>query len=72
MCIRDRDKGIASALIHALIDYLHMVGVQQFCLDSGYRQAQKKWLRKFGKPYKTIEDYWGKDNDHMILSLIHI
>ena len=36
-----QDKGIASALIHALIDYLHMVGVQQFCLDSGYRQAQK-------------------------------
>ncbi len=59
-------KGIASALIHVLIEVLHRNGIQQFCLDSGYREAQKRWLRKFGSPYKIIKNYWGNMNDHII------
>jgi GNAT superfamily N-acetyltransferase len=59
-------RGIASALIHVLLEHLHRKGIQQFCLDSGYRLAQRRWLRKFGTPYKIIEEYWGKDNHHMI------
>ena len=61
-----QNKGVASALIQALIEFLHTNGIQLFCLDCGYKQAQKKWLRKFGTPYKIIKDYWGKDNDYMI------
>lgn len=59
-------KGVGSALINSMIKYLHELGVDQFCLDSGYKHAQRKWLRKFGKPYKIVKDYWGKDFDHMV------
>lgn len=59
-------KGVGSALIHSMIKHLHQLGVEQFCLDSGYKHAQKKWLRKFGEPYKIARDYWGKDLDHMV------
>lgn len=61
-----QDNGIASVLINELMEFLHVNGVQQFCLDSGYKQAQKRWIRKFGIPYKIVKDYWGIDNDHMI------
>ena len=59
-------KGVGSALIHAMIKYLAELGVRYFCLDSGYQQAQRKWLRKFGEPYRIAKDYWGKGLDHMV------
>lgn len=59
-------KGVGSALICSMIKYIHELGVEQFCLNSGYKHAQKKWLRKFGEPYKIVKDYWGKDFDHMV------
>lgn len=59
-------QGIGSALIKAMAGYLYKQGIAEFCLDSGYKRAQKKWLRKFGEPYKVAKDYWGKGNDHMI------
>lgn len=59
-------KGVGSALIHSMIKYISELGIDQFCLDSGYKNAQKKWLRKFGEPYKIVKDYWGKNSDHMI------
>ena len=59
-------KGVGSALIYTMIEYLHKLEIKQFCLDSGYRGAQKRWLRKFGEPYKVVKDYWGENNDHMI------
>lgn len=59
-------KGVGSVLIHSMVKYLHVLGIEQFCLDSGYKHAQKKWLRKFGEPYKIVKDYWGKDFDHMV------
>lgn len=61
-----QEKGVGSALIYAMLEHLHKVGIEQFCLDSGYKRAQKRWLRKFGEPYKIVKDYWGKDGDHMI------
>ena len=61
-----QDKGVGSALIYSMIKYLHELGVKQFCLDSGYKHAQRKWLRKFGEPYIIEKDYWGKDFDHMV------
>ena len=59
-------KGVGSALIHSMMEVLHESGVEQFCLDSGYKQAQTKWLRKFGEPYFIARDYWGKDRHHMV------
>ena len=61
-----QNMGVASELIHSLIEHLHKIGVKQFCLDCGYKLAQKRWLKKFGNPYKIVKDYWGKDYDHMI------
>lgn len=59
-------QGIGSALIHAMARHLYKQGIYKFCLDSGYKSAQKRWLRKFGEPYKVVKDYWGKGSDHMI------
>lgn len=59
-------QGIGSALINAMVNHLFQQGVDYFCLDSGYKRAQKRWLRKFGVPYKVVKDYWAPDYDHMI------
>jgi GNAT superfamily N-acetyltransferase len=59
-------QGIGSALIQAMAERNAAMGRSQFCLDSGYKQAQKRWLRKFGVPYKVVKDYWGQGLDHMI------
>ncbi len=59
-------QGVGSALINAMVTYLFNKGIDQFCLDSGYKLAQKRWIRKFGAPYKVVKNYWGSDSDHMI------
>ncbi|WP_336775574.1 GNAT family N-acetyltransferase [Paenibacillus sp. MMO-58] len=59
-------QGIASALIKAMANSLADRGIESFCLDSGYRNAQVKWLRKFGQPYSTVQDYWGQGLAHMV------
>ncbi|MHA6532553.1 GNAT family N-acetyltransferase [Paenibacillus sp. BAC0078] len=59
-------NGVGSALIKALMAYLREQGIDQFCLDSGYRRAQTRWLRKFGEPYAVVKDYWGPDSVHMV------
>ncbi|MGZ7443053.1 GNAT family N-acetyltransferase [Paenibacillus sp. TH7-28] len=61
-----QDRGVGSALIREMLTLLAGQGVGRFCLDSGYRRAQQKWLRKFGQPYKVAKDYWGPGQDHMI------
>ncbi|MCR8644459.1 GNAT family N-acetyltransferase [Paenibacillus sp. N1-5-1-14] len=61
-----QDQGVGSALIQALLRHLHERGVEEFCLDSGYQQAQGRWKHKFGTPYVIVEDYWGQDSDHMV------
>lgn len=62
-------QGVASALIKALVRELHVAGIEGFCLDSGYKRAQRKWLRKFGDPYKVAQDFWGEGSDHMVWSV---
>lgn len=62
----NQGQGVGRALIQELVRQLHKQGITQFCLDSGYKLAQKKWLRKFGEPYMVAKDYWGPGNDHMI------
>ncbi len=57
-------QGIGSKLIGSLMDYLKENGIEHFCLDSGFKKAQIKWTRKFGKPYKIIKDLWGPGSDH--------
>ncbi|SET40434.1 GNAT family N-acetyltransferase [Paenibacillus sp. NFR01] len=59
-------QGIGSGLIRAMADALHTRGIGRFCLDSGYKRAQKRWLRKFGTPYTIAEDFWGPESPHMI------
>lgn len=61
-----QEKGVGSALIQAMISTLHEQGIEEFCLDSGYKRAQQRWLRKFGKPYLIVKNYWGVDMDHYI------
>ena len=61
-----QDKGVGSILINNMINYLHKLGIEQFCLDSGYKTAQRRWIRKFGEPYKEIKNYWGQGSNHMI------
>ncbi|MEK3877188.1 GNAT family N-acetyltransferase [Paenibacillus sp. FSL M7-0420] len=59
-------QGIASALIAELMIFLRQQGITEFCLDSGYRRAQTKWLQKFGTPYAAVQDYWGPDSVQMV------
>lgn len=59
-------QGIGSALIEAMLSALAARGIASFCLDSGYRSAQQRWCRKFGQPYKVVEDYWGPGSPHMV------
>ena len=61
-----QDKGIGSALIEEMISYLEKRGIKEFCLDSGYKDAQKRWCRKFGNPYKIVKDYWAPGIDNMV------
>ena len=61
-----QNKGYGSALINYLLAWMQAENIQYFSLDSGYKSAQKKWLKRFGKPYKVLKDYWDKGADHMI------
>lgn len=61
-----QNQGVGSKLIHAMIRELHRRGTENFCLDSGYKRAQKRWVRKFGEPYSIVKDYWGEGSNHMI------
>lgn len=59
-------QGIGSALIRAAANRMSSLGIQSFSLDSGYRIAQQKWLKKFGKPYAVDPNYWGPESAHMV------
>ena len=61
-----QNMGYGSALINYLLAWMQAEDIQYFSLDSGYKSAQKKWLNKFGQPYKILKDYWDKGADHMI------
>lgn len=61
-----QNQGIGSSLINKMIKEMKNMGIHIFSCDSGYKRAQKRWIRKFGEPYLVAKDYWGEDGDHMI------
>lgn len=42
--------GVGNLLLHAMYSALQSKGIEEFCLDSGYVNAQKIWKKKFGAP----------------------
>ncbi|MEI5907464.1 GNAT family N-acetyltransferase [Bacillus spongiae] len=59
-------RGIGTLLINELFLTFQNRDIKEFCLDSGYKNAQKVWMKKFGKPDYLLKDYWGEGRDHMI------
>ena len=59
-------KGIGSRMLNLIFMELEKNGIKEFCLDSGYKSAQKTWINKFGNPEYLLKDYWGEDADHMV------
>lgn len=59
-------KGLGSLMIRDMISEMKKRGLNEFCLDSGYKSAQEIWIFKFGNPEYRMVDYWEKGNDHMI------
>lgn len=59
-------KGIGNLLLNKMFLTLTNKGIDEFCLDSGYKSAQTIWKKKFGCPEYLLKDYWGKGLDHMI------
>ena len=59
-------KGIGSRMLNLIFIELERNGIKEFCLDSGYKSAQKIWINKFGNPKYHLKDYWGEDADHMV------
>jgi len=59
-------RGVANVLLNAIFLTLHGKGVSEFCLDSGYTNAQQIWRRKFGEPSYQFPNFWGDGNDHLI------
>lgn len=58
--------GIGTLFLNIIFLTLLNRGIKEFCLDSGYTNAQKIWKKKFGEPDYLLKDYWGKGCDHMI------
>jgi len=64
-----QSTGIGSMMINSILIEMDRLGYEEFCLDSGYKTAQKIWIKKFGYPQYHLKDYWGKDADHMVWRL---
>lgn len=61
-----RRQGMANQLLEHINSILRKKGIKEFCLDSGYKNAQQVWKKKFGEPDHLLKDYWGKGFDHSI------
>ncbi|MBV7506191.1 GNAT family N-acetyltransferase [Bacillus sp. sid0103] len=59
-------NGVGNLLLNAMFRTLEKKDITEFCLDSGYTNAQKIWKKKFGAPEYLLKDYWGEGFDHMI------
>lgn len=59
-------QGIGTLLWNTM--YLTLLGrnIEEFCFDSGYKNAQGIWKKKFGAPDYVVKDFWGEGYDHMI------
>lgn len=61
-----QQNGVGNLLLHSIYLTFQENGLEEFFLDSGYRNAQKIWIKKFGQPDYLLKDYWGEGFDHMI------
>lgn len=61
-----QNRGIGTMLLQKMLLTLENRRVPSFCLDSGYKQAQMIWQKKFGQPDFVLENYWGANSHHMI------
>lgn len=61
-----QNKGIGSRMLNLIFIELEKNRISEFCLDSGYKSAQKTWINKFGNPEYDLKDYWGEDDNHMV------
>jgi GNAT superfamily N-acetyltransferase len=61
-----QSRGIGRLLLNVMFLTLQNKGIVEFCLDSGYLNAQKIWIKKFGKPDYLLKNFWGEGHDHMI------
>lgn len=58
--------GVGNLLLKNILNSLKEKGCIDFCLDSGYINAQRFWRKKLGPPIKTLDKYWTPKNHHMI------
>lgn len=59
-------KEIGRKMFVSILSEMKKDGIKEFCLDSGYKIAQRIWIKKLGKPQYHLKNYWSKDSDHMI------
>ncbi len=59
-------KGLGNLLLNAIYQAMNRKGIKEFCLDSGYKTAQKIWIKKYGLPTYHLKDYWDEGADHMV------
>ncbi|OIU71997.1 GNAT family N-acetyltransferase [Rossellomorea aquimaris] len=64
-----QQKGIGNLMMQEMFLLLLNKGITEVCLDSGFRQSQNIWKRKFGTPLYCLKNYWGEGNHHMIWRL---
>ncbi|QTL97866.1 GNAT family N-acetyltransferase [Iocasia frigidifontis] len=62
-------KGVGNIMLIHIFNELKNKGIKEFCFDSGYKIAQKIWIKKFGGPEYYLKNYWGEGADHMVWRL---
>lgn len=61
-----QNNGVGNSLLNAMYRALRDRDIEEFCLDSGYKTAQKIWQKKYGTPAYWMKDFWSEGSDHMI------
>jgi GNAT superfamily N-acetyltransferase len=59
-------RGVGSLLFGEIVERLRSKGIDEFCLDSGYKLAQRYWERKLGSPKVVLHDHFGPGAHFMI------
>lgn len=59
-------KSIGKKLFNSIILSIMARGIEEFCLDSGYKKARDHWTKKLGEPTIVEKNFWGKNAHHMI------
>lgn len=59
-------QGLGNLLLKSIYQVMESKGIKEFCLDSGYSNAQKIWRKKFGEPDYLLTNYWSQGHHHLI------